>query len=42
VTLGERSRMTITSSGFLGMSLSDMMLWCVVLCDMLCVEVEVV
>jgi hypothetical protein len=30
VTLGERSRMTITSSGFLGMSLSDMMLWCAV------------
>jgi hypothetical protein len=41
VTLGERSRMTITSSGFLGMSLSAMMLCCAVRYVVLLEAVEV-
>jgi hypothetical protein len=42
VTFGERSRMTITSSGFLGMSLSAMMLYCTVRYVVLLEAVEVV
>jgi hypothetical protein len=42
VTLGERSRMTITSSGFLGTSFSAMMLCCAVRNVVLLEAVEVV